>query len=1029
MDVVETLGVVLDLEARRFEQILERTEQNMVAMAERMRRTATRAIDAHAAAIQRANRIIATIETPFERYQKEVIDLKGLLNQGYITQEHYNRALKNAKQILPQVQAKQEAVRKAQEAANKEIQRAKDIYNQVRTPQERYRQNVREIEGLLARGRITQETYNRALRASQAELMNADNALKRTAGTLKTVGDGMSSLGRTLTFRVTLPLTALAAASVRSFGSFDSAMTNSTSIMEDLSDRQRAAMEKTAKDISRTSATAPAQVAEGYFFLASAGLDAAQSMAALNRVEKFAIAGAFDMSRATELLVDSQTALGMRSKDAEQNLANMTRVADALTEANILSSGTVEQFAAALTNKAANALHLLNKDVEEGVAVLAAFADQGVKGEEAGERLAIVLRDLGNANRKEKKAWDAMGLAVFDARGKMLPIVNIVEQLEQKLGTMSDQQKAATFALLGFQDRSVSALKTLVGTSDRIREYEDKLRSAGGVTDKVANKQLQSFNNQMKMLRNQLLIAAEDIGKTLVPIIAKLTEFVKSAVKWWEGLNQSTKETIVTLGLVAAAAGPVLMVMGSMTSSAAQLVKTFGMLGMGMSEMVGVAGLAKAGLAGLAIAGIAAVSYSLYQAMPSIRAFNAELEKSRKLSIKANAQLEKRNAKSLETAKTEGPLALEAELKRAKVEAAGVETQMAHTQKQIDEFGTIAHAVGNKVLVGLQEHMKDLETRSMLAADHVDNVEQALKNFSTGGNEATQSMRGLDDAFEGNLDTEGTMLDKLDELNKKFKEQASSFNSTSREAEIMAVKLQGATDEQLKYARSVDVALTAQERARESNRELINTFGQIRDLQTRAIGEDPTGHAARQTEIWQRMMEGASSEEIRWRKEQDQHLTTLEKYKKSLEDGRRAVEQYEKPAQKFARRQQELMDLFKAGTIDVGTFERAMRDVRKDLANNPLEVKIGIQGIEAVEVGTAEAMDRWLEFSEKAKQDWKVLNETRAAGMMVAATTPAGGVGTAGSTKETRVEDILTRINDTLLKQESSRVVVKPLGL
>jgi len=51
-----------------------------------------------------------------------------------------------------------------------------------------------------------------------------------------------------------------------------------------------------------------------------------------------------------------------------------------LVGANTLANASVEQFSKSLTNMAAAALTNANKGLEEGVAILAAFADKGIKG-------------------------------------------------------------------------------------------------------------------------------------------------------------------------------------------------------------------------------------------------------------------------------------------------------------------------------------------------------------------------------------------------------------------------------------------------------------------------------------------------------------------------------------------------------------------------------------------------------------------------------------------------------------------------
>ena len=141
-------------------------------------------------------------------------------------------------------------------------------------------------------------------------------------------------------------------------------------------------MKKPAKSVSKTTTYSAKQAAEAYYFLASAGMSAATSMAALPKVAKFAQAGNFDLALATDLVTDAQSALGLSSKDTAKSIEGLTRVSDVLVKANTLANASVQQFSESLTNKAGAALRLVGKDVEEGVAVLAAFADQGLKGSE-----------------------------------------------------------------------------------------------------------------------------------------------------------------------------------------------------------------------------------------------------------------------------------------------------------------------------------------------------------------------------------------------------------------------------------------------------------------------------------------------------------------------------------------------------------------------------------------------------------------------------------------------------------------------
>ena len=100
-------------------------------------------------------------------------------------------------------------------------------------------------------------------------------------------------------------------------------MASSLAIMGDVSEKTRQQMMKTAHDVAYSTVYSTKEAAGAYYFLTSAGMDAAQSIAALPSVAKFAQAGMFDLSRATDLFTDTQMAMGLSSKDAAKNLQSL----------------------------------------------------------------------------------------------------------------------------------------------------------------------------------------------------------------------------------------------------------------------------------------------------------------------------------------------------------------------------------------------------------------------------------------------------------------------------------------------------------------------------------------------------------------------------------------------------------------------------------------------------------------------------------------------------------------------------------
>jgi TP901 family phage tail tape measure protein len=348
-----------------------------------------------------------------------------------------------------------------------------------------------------------------------------EKALKKAQGSL---GDFGKKVGQ-IAAAATAAVAGIAVVSVKEFAKFDSALNQSLAIMGEVSDELQTEMANAARSVAKTTTFSAEQAAEAYFFLASAGLDAASSIEAMPQVAKFAQAGMFDMALATDLLTDAQSALGMVIKnDANANLMEMTRLSDVLVRANTLANASVEQFSTALTTKAGASLRQFGKDAEEGVAVLAALADQGIKGELAGTNLSIAMRDLTSKALANKEEFKEHNIAVFDSAGEMRNMADIVADLENATDGMSDAQKKATFTTLGFSDKSMGTLAALMGTSEAIKTYEKELRSASGFTDDVAGKQLETMTAQFQLLKSRVLDVGISIGQALAPTLLSLAD-------------------------------------------------------------------------------------------------------------------------------------------------------------------------------------------------------------------------------------------------------------------------------------------------------------------------------------------------------------------------------------------------------------------------------------------------------------------------------------------------------------------------
>ena len=154
-----------------------------------------------------------------------------------------------------------------------------------------------------------------------------------------------------------------------------------------------------------------------------------------------------------------------------------------------------------------------------------------------------------------------------------------------------------------FSDDQKKVIKTLWETGKRAEAQRVILaeleKQYGGTAEAAAKAGL----GPMQQFMNQLDDTMEVIGGKLLPILVKLTEKLKSVLDWFNGLDESTKDFLITTVMIVAALGPVLKVMGSLISiiKAARAVTLLFNAALWANPLTWL------------VAGLAAVSYAIYK--------------------------------------------------------------------------------------------------------------------------------------------------------------------------------------------------------------------------------------------------------------------------------------------------------------------------------------------------------------------------------------------------------------------------------
>lgn len=170
-------------------------------------------------------------------------------------------------------------------------------------------------------------------------------------------------------------------------------------------------------------------------------------------------------------------------------------------------------------------------------------------------------------------------------------------------------------------DKMVDAIKRGTFTLDDLAKVAKE--SGGTVADTFAETEdpIDAANRAMNNAKFALADVGESVQISLLPFFEKATSLLQEFSKWWGSLDQDTKNWIITIAGIAAAVGPVLIVLGSLMGSVTKIVggvKSFIGVWQGLAGLFGISG----GWFALAVIAIGALVTGLIWAYNNVKWFH-----------------------------------------------------------------------------------------------------------------------------------------------------------------------------------------------------------------------------------------------------------------------------------------------------------------------------------------------------------------------------------------------------------------------
>ena len=553
--------------------------------------------------------------------QRQLKDVEKLLKLDPHNTELMEQKQKLLAERVGETKTKLEALKEAQKEVGEELKRTGE-------GQEQYDALQREIIS------CTNELKQLEKQASASSV--AMQKISAAGESLKNVGDKISGAGQAL-MPLSTAAAGLSAGIIKTTADFDASMSKVAAVSGAAGEDFDKLRDK-AREMGETTKFSASDSAEAMNYMAMAGWKTEDMLNGISGIMSLAAASGEELATTSDIVTDALTAFGLSAQDAG-HFSDVLAAASSNANTNVAMMGESFKYCASeagslgfSSEDVATALGLMAnsgiKASQAGTSLRNVFKNMAKPTKESSAamtRLGLSLDDgeghmyslrqimdqlresMGHINMPIEDFNDSIN-ALDDAldKGEITEknYNKAVEELTKQAYSAEGAEKARAAAMLGGA-RAMSGILAIANASEedynKLTEAVDNsseafakteegivplneamasgaeiLETYNGRAEAMAATMMDNASGQMQILKSELEELAISLGDTLMPTIREVVGYAQRFVDYLNNLDEGTQKTIMNVILAVAALGPLLVIIGKLTSGLGSLMTALG---------------------------------------------------------------------------------------------------------------------------------------------------------------------------------------------------------------------------------------------------------------------------------------------------------------------------------------------------------------------------------------------------------------------------------------------------------------------
>ena len=506
------------------------------------------------------DKALKSVNTSIKSTQSALKDVNRLLKLDPSNTELLSQKQRLLKDAIGATKEKLDSLKAAQEQAKQQLENGE-------LGQDKYDTLQREI--------VETEEELRRLQQEAATTSTALSKIDVAGQKMEAVGNSIAGAGKKM-MGVTTVIGGVGVAAVKTAADFDSAMSQVAAV-SGATGKDFDALRSKAREMGSKTKFSATEAAEAMNYMAMAGWKTEDMLGGIEGVMNLAAASGEDLATTSDIVTDALTAFGLSAKDSG-HFADILAAASSNANTNVSMMGETFKYCAPI----AGALGFSAEDTAEAIGLM---ANAGIKSSQAGTALRTIMNNLAGDVKISGKAIGDVTIATTNADGSMRDLSDILADCRSAFGNLTESEKAqAAESLVGKNAMSGFLAMMNAGEGD-IEKLSSAIDNCDGSAEKMAMTMQDNLAGQLTILKSQLQELAISFGDILMPAIRSIVSKLQGFVDKLNGMDEGTKRTIVTIALLVASIGPLLIIIGTTISKIGVAMQGFVKLANGVSKL------------------------------------------------------------------------------------------------------------------------------------------------------------------------------------------------------------------------------------------------------------------------------------------------------------------------------------------------------------------------------------------------------------------------------------------------------------